>query len=76
MRLYDYTNTAWEILEKSLTDKQKELRKENGEMGNLYCTFVSFVNNYLSGYKYFNSWIDEIDVEETNREVLTYSEAL
>ena len=70
-------NNAYKIMEDDFSDKRNEfIDKKQGLRESIYCTFVNFVNNYLQGYKYFNSWIDEVTDEEVNRDILTYEDAL
>ena len=77
MTKYEYITNAYKIMEDDFTDRRKAfISSFQGLKESLYCSFVNFVNNYLQGYKYFNSWIDEITDEEVNRDTLTYEEAL
>lgn len=77
MTKYEYITKAYKLIEDDFSEKRNEfIDKQQGLRGSLYCSFVNFVNNYLEGYKYFNSWIDEITDEEVNRDVLNYEEAL
>ena len=77
MTRYEYIEGAYNILLNDFSEKRIEfIESKIGLKGEIFCSFVNFITNYLSGFKYCNSWIDEIDEECVYQENISYEDAL
>lgn len=77
MTRYELIENAYRIFINGMTEKQVEYINSNPTLkGNIYCTFVGFVEGMLHGVRHYTAWIDEINGEEINREILSNVVAL
>lgn len=77
MTKYEYIKGANIILLDDFSEKRMDfIESKLGLKEEIFCSFIGFINNYLNGFKYYNSWIDEIDNECLHSEVIPYENAL